>query len=356
VKFIVVPPGEAPPPKRRRRSQPVVQKRASRVFLGAIAGVVLALGVFGAVAWQRLDRFGADASSAQRSIAGEEAPSAQKISEDARPIYRYSVVPGGVRSPEELIEAMARDSAVAEHYAGIDKAKLTNGRLSEPLQAHVSYRIGDRVYWTKKKLTIQAGEQVLTDGKTIVRGRCGNNLSVAPLLPTLDNEPKPDVFDLIVLPLQPNTLVQLDPAHSYFTPRDLKTPQVPGSGTGSGLSSVGGFPGPPPPGHGTPATLSTQPSGAPTPNGVPPGGNPPGAPPDNPPGNPCEATAATISSAGGHSASPSCAGNPPGDPPGDVTPHDVPNTPTPVPEPGTLFLVAAGAAALLAHRIRRQAR
>jgi hypothetical protein len=41
-------------------------------------------------------------------------------------------------TPEELIEAMAKDSVVDGHYAGIDKANLTIGRLSEPLQAHVS--------------------------------------------------------------------------------------------------------------------------------------------------------------------------------------------------------------------------
>jgi len=333
------------------------------MFIGAIAGIVVALGVFGAVAWQRLDqfsaRFRASPSSALISAASEPAASAEKTSADARQVYRYSVVPGGVRTPEELIEAMAKDSVVAGHYAEIDKANLTIGRLSEPLQAHVSYRIGDRVYWTKRKLTIQAGEQIVTDGKTLVRGRCGNNISVAPLLPTLDNEPRPDVFDSIVAPLTPNTLVTLDPAHSYFTPQGLKTPQGPGGGSAPFGNSVGGLAGPPPAGNGgTPGTLST-PSGDPTPNGFPPGGNPPG---------PCGFAAATNSSEGARPAD-GCGGNPPGgdpkgdpkgdppsDPPTDFTPRDVPNTLTAVPEPGTLFLVAGGAAALLAHRIRRKAR
>jgi hypothetical protein len=234
------------------------------MFIGAIAGIVIALGVFGAVAWQRLDRlsarFGAGSSSARISVASEPAATAEKTSTDARQVYRYSVVPGGVRTPEELIEAMAKDPVVAGHYAGIDKANLTSGRLSEPLQAHVSYRIGDRVYWTKRKLTIQAGEQIVTDGKTLVRGRCGNNISVAPLLPTLDNEPKPDVFDSIVAPLAPNTLVKLDPSHSYFTPQDLRTPQGPGGRAPFG-NSVGGFAGPPAAGNGgTPGTLSNPPS------------------------------------------------------------------------------------------------
>jgi hypothetical protein len=257
-----------------------------------------------------------------------------------------------------LIEAMAKDSVVAGHYAGIDKANLKIGRLSEPLQAHVSYRIGDRVYWTKRKLTIQAGEQIVTDGKTLVRGRCGNNISVAPLLPTLDNEPKPDVFDSIVAPLAPNTLVQLDPAHSYFTPQDLKTPQGPGwqsavrqlgrrlCGTASsrkwrhaghaldpvGRSDTQRF------SAGRQSTWTVRVRRGdqfkrrrPTCRRLrrqSPGGDPKGDP----------------------------KGDPPSDPPTDFTPRDVPNTLTAVPEPGTLFLVAGGAAALLAHRIRRKAR
>ena len=54
VKFVIVPPGEAP------TAAPTIPascsaKRASRIFIGAIAGVVLALGVFGAVVWQSLD-------------------------------------------------------------------------------------------------------------------------------------------------------------------------------------------------------------------------------------------------------------------------------------------------------------
>jgi len=338
------------------------------MFIGAIAGIVVALGVFGAVVWQRLElssRFGTPRFSATRSASTESGPSTEKASADSRPVYRYSVIPGGVRTPEELLEAMANDSVVAGHYAGIDKAHLTTARISEPLQAHVSYRIGERVYWTKRKITIQAGEQIVTDGKTLVRGRCGNNISVAPLLPTLDNEPKPDVFDSIVAAGPAESVVKLDPAHSYFTPKDLRTPQGSG-GSGSapfGGSSGIGFPIPPPSGSSVPGTST---SGEVTPNGVPPGGNPPGGPP----GSPCEATAAINSKdAAPPAVNQGCGGNPPGgnppggdpkgdppgDPPTDVTPRDVPNTPTPVPEPGTLLLVAGGAAALLARRVRQKA-
>jgi hypothetical protein len=294
VQFTIVPPGEAPRP-RRRRSEPVApQKRASRLFIGAVAGIIVALGVFGALAWQRLDQFRSEFPTsqfdAQSSAASTQELSVEKAGadRDARPVYRYSVIPGGVRTPEELIDAMATDSVVAAHYSGIDKAKVRSAQLTEPMNAHVSYRIGDRVYWTKRKITLQAGEQVLSDGKTLVRARCGNNVSLDPLLPTLDNEPKPEVFDAIAPAVPANTLVQLDPAHSYFTPSDLKAPPA-GSGRAPfGRSSLGGFPGPPPPGNsGTPGTTSSPPPGDPLPNGVPPGSNPPGDPPgENPPGNP----------------------------------------------------------------------
>ena len=332
------------------------------MFIGAIAGIVLALGVFGAVAWQRLDqiqlRFGASRSRVQAPTASESAPAVKKIKADSRPVYRYSVVPGGVRSPEELIEAMARDDVVAGHYAGVDKEKLTAGRLDKPLKAHVSYRVGDRVYWTKRKITLEAGEQVLTDGQTLVRGRCGNNVSVDPLLPTLDNEPKPDVFDSIVDPLASSTRVQLDPAHSYFTPRDLKTPQDAGSGRTAGNPPAGGaFFGPPPTGGGTTGTPS-GPSADETPNGNPPGGNPPGNPPVE---IPCVPPAVATSRVGDRPAVvPNCTGNPPrgnppgGGPPSELPPLEIPNPPTPVPEPGTLVLIGGGAALLLARRIRKK--
>jgi hypothetical protein len=352
------------------------------MFVGAIAGIVLALGVFAAVAWQRMDQFGSRFSAGRSNspsaiVSAPESSVAKTSAEtDAQPVYRYSVIPGGVRTPEELLAAMANDSVVAGHYAGIDKTKLTSGRLNEPLRAHVSYRIGDRVYWTKRKVTLQAGEQVVTDGQTLVRARCGNNVSVDPLLPTLDNEPKPEAFDAIVPPEAANTLVQLDPAHSYFTPNDLKTPQA-GSGRAPfGGSSIGGIGGPIPAGNsGTSGASPNTQSGDAPPNGVPPGGNPPGDPPGNPP---CVPPGANISAQGLSSAvSPDCiggnppggnppggdppggdppGGNPKGDPPNDFPPNDVPNAPTAVPEPGTLLLVGAGAAALLAHRIRKQKR
>lgn len=47
---------------------------------------------------------------------------------------------------------------------------------------YVSYR-KDKVYWSRSKHNIPAGEVVATDGKVIARSRCGNLLSLIPQFP-----------------------------------------------------------------------------------------------------------------------------------------------------------------------------
>jgi hypothetical protein len=59
----------------------------------------------------------------------------------------------------------------------------------------MSYRVGDQIYWTKRRLILHEGEQILTDGDTTIRGRCGNRLSETPMVPTSGQEPLADVFD-----------------------------------------------------------------------------------------------------------------------------------------------------------------
>jgi len=92
-------------------------------------------------------------------------------------VYPWSVVAGGVDSPESIRAAAAADPVVAEHYGEIDPNFLHAQRLTEKREGHVSYRIKDKVYWTRRKVALAAGELVLTDGKSMVRGRCGNLVS-----------------------------------------------------------------------------------------------------------------------------------------------------------------------------------
>jgi len=79
-----------------------------------------------------------------------------------RPHYPYSVVPGGVHSTMELASA-GRDPVVAAHYARVNMASARIETVRAPRRVHVSYRIGDRIYWTKRKVTLSPGERILTD-------------------------------------------------------------------------------------------------------------------------------------------------------------------------------------------------
>lgn len=108
---------------------------------------------------------------------------------NARPVYPYSIVPGGVSSPRELKSAIASDPVVASHYSGFDLAKARVIQLKKDLAAFVSYRKGDHVYWTSHKLVIRAGESVITDGAHSARTRCGNRISEIAVKPVNSKDP-----------------------------------------------------------------------------------------------------------------------------------------------------------------------
>ena len=94
-----------------------------------------------------------------------------------RPNYPYSVVAGGVYSPAELREAAERDSVVKKHYSDFDIAAARVVKLTEDQYQYVSFRMGDKTFWTHKKLRIPKGEILLSDGHNYARTRCGNRLS-----------------------------------------------------------------------------------------------------------------------------------------------------------------------------------
>jgi hypothetical protein len=111
-----------------------------------------------------------------------------------QPVYPYSIIPGGAASPEALRAAVKADPVVRDHYANFDLAKVRVVRLTEARVAHVSYRIGDRIFWTRRPLLLRADETLLTDGVHYARTRCGNQLAVAPGA-TSEDEPAPRVLD-----------------------------------------------------------------------------------------------------------------------------------------------------------------
>ncbi len=140
----------------------------------------------------------------------------------ARVVYPYSVVPGGIKSVEELKGAIATDPVVSADYATFDLASARIIRLDRDLSMHVSYRLGGQVYWTKKKLKLEKGETLITDGVNTARTRCGNLISETVSEPGFANEPTVQEMDAPLNP--PETGIQT----ASDVPPDPPVTQIPG--------------------------------------------------------------------------------------------------------------------------------
>lgn len=290
-----------------------------------------------------------------------------------RPVYRYSVVPGGTHNPVELRDAIARDAVVAAHYASVDQSRLRTEVVPADRYVHVSYRKGDRVFWTKKKVLLRRGETILTDGATQIRARCGNCISEQAAEPTATEEPDVVEFDRLTeaLPnLGATEEVVLVPIAKSGTQGPAGDPAATSPLAGLGLASQGGAPftsaGSPDVGASTPDPLLAatkaghhepgapgNPGQGPNPPGrpgidlpMPPGGDEPFPPIDPFPPDPDNPFPPGLE-------------DPPGPenplPPTENPPDPGPENPTPVPEPGTLLLVGGGAAELIRRYRRRSA-
>lgn len=144
---------------------------------------------------------------------------------EKRPVYKYSIVPGGVRSPQELKWAAEHDPVVAAHYAGFDYDHARVVRLVLARTAYISYRIGNRVYWTRHRVSLKKGETVITDGKMTARTRCANRVEEVPQQATSRSEPPAAKFDEPVIPAL-GTAIANPPApfkSSLETPRQVAT-------------------------------------------------------------------------------------------------------------------------------------
>jgi hypothetical protein len=171
----------------------------------------------------------------------------------SRPLYPYSIIPGGVESADELRKAVANDPVVAAHYAGFDLDHVHVVRLAEARSAFVSYRKHNTVFWTSKKLNLPAGETLITDGLHTSRTRCGNQVSDVPRTPTAPaGEPTPETLTTplltenidpppIDLPLgSPPTTGFLPPAGDGGEPGGIPpyVPIIVGGGSGGGGTSL----------------------------------------------------------------------------------------------------------------------
>jgi hypothetical protein len=299
VEFISAPVGGQKTPTKVLSKQYKARRRRRLVtcMMAAVAvGIALSF-VLVNVPWDPSPRRAiADASPASPD-AGSVARTAP-VAVSVRPVYRHSVVPGGVRSPGEVENVIQRDQVVAAHYKGINPQLLRNERLQKPLLAHVSYRLGDKVYWTKNRVQLPANEPVMTDGTATIRERCGNLISMEPLAPVSEEEPALPSFDLLMDPMQ-FAWMRLD-----YTPPALRR-GTPAPGKPALYSAPFSYPG----AGGTPGFRSSKQPGEPSARSI--------------------------------------------DPPDEVVPTV--ETPLPVPEPNTLTLFGLAGAAGVAHYLRKRA-
>ena len=309
---------------------------------------------------------------------------------ELRAVFKYSVVPSGVYSAEELKRALL-DPVVAAHYAKVDPARIHTEFLKTDHYAYVSYRKGDKIYWTKNKVLLRGGEAILTDGQTRIRSRCGNCISEQPLEPTAADEPDLVEFDRLVDSRSHTDVPQTARMPESSTPAALAgvkpaaAPVHVASGSNAATlnapipiaGGVGAF-GPIGIGSEVP-TMTAKRAGArqpdddsssPEPQGpgagsgnpdieIPPiadlpynpGGNNPTALSELPPPGGSDGPSGPSGPDGPHGPNGTNGFTPTEVPPDPASANDL--NPVPVPEPGTLMLVGGGVAALLRKRLAR---
>jgi hypothetical protein len=257
----------------------------------------------------------------------------------SRPVYPYSVIAGGAQSAEELKEAVTTDPVVAKHYADFDITKARRVTLDAPKLVYVSYRIGNKVFWTKNKLALRKGEALLSDGTNMARTRCGNRISVLPVRPIAPAEPSSSDLDGPEFP----AIVSSPYLAAYSAPVPALFPGPTPGGPGAAFVPIAPFF--PLPGGG--GIIGNKNSSTAPPGG---GGGTPGTGGGGTPGSGGGGGGTIPPPGGGTGGGGTPGGGGPGTGGGGGTPP-----PVGVPEPGTavLVLVGLGAAAMRARSKRK---
>jgi hypothetical protein len=191
---------------RRRRRWYRRQLRRRRILIAVLVGVVVAgacvqkavrnfvfpslnaANVLPASFWGRADIHKDLAFAAVQS-------KPKKVVRRIPGVYPYSVVPGGVKDVSDLRYAALRDYVVRRHYNHFDFEHARLERAREAREVYLSYRIRDKIFWTRKKAHLRIGELLLTDGNITARAKCGNQISDTAKPEVSEEEPDEDVMD-----------------------------------------------------------------------------------------------------------------------------------------------------------------
>jgi hypothetical protein len=141
----------------------------------------------------------------------------------ARQTFPFSVIPGGLLDAQELTDSISKDVVVREHYRGLQPDRMWFTRVQKPMMAYVSFRKGSNIGWTTHPVAIPANELVLTDGKSMIRARCGNRIEIKRPQPLPASVQPPEV---------PPPDIALDTGLPWLVPPTITPPAPPSSQVG----------------------------------------------------------------------------------------------------------------------------
>jgi PEP-CTERM motif len=214
---------DAARPVRVRRSRSIRRQRIRRTLFLCAALVILLVAVRQVLSFRSVwssnqdnDLEWAQGNLSQRLALLATKAVSSPLTLPRRVVYPYSVIPGGVRTPEDLLEVSEHDRIVGGHYAGFNFRNAKIVELDQPHPVYLSYRLGDKIFWTSKRVSLPKGEKLITDGKMTARVRCANQVSEQPQFPVSAAEP---------------------PAGNFETPFDGTAGAIPFPGDLNGLGS-----------------------------------------------------------------------------------------------------------------------
>jgi hypothetical protein len=111
--------------------------------------------------------------------------------------------------------------------------------VTQPKLVHLSYRMRNKIYWTRKTIALHKGEKLISDGKMTARTRCANQVSEQAKGDTSPEEPP---IALLERPMDGDggTATQI-PIPNKFADGLSARPGLPPIGGGSGPSGSGLF-------------------------------------------------------------------------------------------------------------------
>lgn len=156
----------------------------------------------------------------------------------SRPLYAYSLVPGGVGSIAELHSRISSNPILAKYFAHFNWAKATVIMFGHDMDVWMVFQRGSNILWTKRRVHIKAGELAVTDGVMTIMMRCGNAISWAPEEPSEDLPPS--IIESPITPTLSDTYPEIPPSLINSPPDISDILDVPSSAIPPTESSVGG--------------------------------------------------------------------------------------------------------------------